>query len=193
MFGGVVPGRIVTPTTARGAMASASRRVYTKTGRRRKTTGLGRWPARFPKTRFRIETFGTVDELNRAVRRRPGAGPANGPYGSQLRRRTRTELFHLGMRLVRSRSREQGESGLCRTIEGSMCLRLRIPQWIIHDVKPSALPLTKFLLSRSGSAGAAAACTSPLCGRVCRRAEVPPWRSRSAKEEAIGPFVIRLL
>jgi cob(I)alamin adenosyltransferase len=153
-------------------------RVYTRTGDDG-TTGLG-GGQRVPKDSIRIETYGTVDELSSEI----GAAIAQGlhPRLAEALARVQNELFNVG-------------SDLCILEED----KERMPVPVVEDRHVEALermmdelsqelsPLENFILP-GGSPGAA---QLHVARTVCRRAE--RLAVSLAREEAIGPLVIRYL
>lgn len=153
-------------------------KIYTRTGDDG-TTSLG-GGQRVPKDALRIETYGTVDELNSTI----GCALASGLEPSLERelRRVQHELFHLGADLcvlepdkaklpvprVEPRHVDALEAGIDRMNE-----RLG--------------PLTNFILP-GGSPGAA---HLHAARTVCRRAE--RWLVALAREEAVNPETLRYL
>jgi cob(I)alamin adenosyltransferase len=153
-------------------------KIYTKTGDDG-TTGLG-GGQRVAKDSLRIETFGTVDELNAQV----GVAIASGLEASLTEELTRVqnELFHLGSDLCvleadkATRPVPRIEEKHIRALETAM------------DRMTEALgPLTNFILP-GGSLGAG---HLHVARTVCRRAE--RLAVALAREEAIGEFVVKYL
>lgn len=153
-------------------------KIYTRTGDDG-TTGLG-GGQRVPKDSLRIETYGTVDELNACL----GAAVAS-ELEPTLRAALATiqnELFHLG-------------SDLCVLEEDKA--RIPVPKVEARHVEAlEALidrlgerlgPLENFILP-GGSAGAA---HLHVARTVCRRAE--RLAVSLAREEPVGPYVVRYL
>ena len=153
-------------------------RIYTRAG----DTGMTRLGGgqSVPKDELRIETYGTVDELNSHV----GAALAAGlePDMAQELRRVQSELLDLGADLsVREDDKE----------------RVRVPRVEARHVEAleraidgfaeEAGPLENFILP-GGSAGAAAL---HVARTVCRRAE--RLLVRLSRDEAVGPDTIRYL
>jgi len=153
-------------------------KIYTRTGDDG-TTGLG-GGQRVPKDAPRIETYGTVDELNAQL----GVALAAGLETSLAAELTRVqnELFHLGSDLCvlepdkAARPVPRIEEKHVRALETAMD-RMTEPLG----------PLTNFILP-GGSTGAA---QLHVARTVCRRAE--RLAVALAREEAIGPFVIAYL
>ena len=153
-------------------------KIYTRTGDDG-TTGLG-GGQRVAKDALRIETYGTVDELNAAI----GVALAGGlePALAAELTRVQHELFDLGSDLCVLEADKAAmpvpriEDNHVRALEASM------------DRMTELLgPLTNFILP-GGSLGAA---HLHVARTVCRRAE--RLAVALAREEAIGPFVIAYL
>jgi cob(I)alamin adenosyltransferase len=153
-------------------------KIYTKTGDDG-TTGLG-GGQRVAKDALRIETFGTVDELNAQLGVALAAG-LEATLATELTR-VQNELFHLGSDLCvlesdkASRPGPQIEEKHVRALETSMDRMTEILG-----------PLTNFILP-GGSLGAA---HLHVARTVCRRAE--RLAVALAREEAIGSHVIAYL
>ena len=153
-------------------------RIYTKTGDDG-TTGLG-GGQRIAKDAARIETFGTVDELNAQV----GVALAGGLEETLAVELTRVqnELFHLGSDLCilesdkASRPVPHIEEKHVRALEAAM-----------DRMTETLGPLTNFILP-GGSTGAA---RLHVARTVCRRAE--RLAVALARDEAIGSWVIPYL
>lgn len=150
-------------------------RVYTRSGDDG-TTGLG-GGQRVPKDSLRIETYGTVDELNSTI----GAAVASG-LDERLARAFETiqnDLFHLG-------------SDLCILEEDKT--RLTVPrveprhvaalEALMDELQAVLTPLENFILP-GGTPGAA---HLHVARCVCRRAE--RLAVTLARQEAIGDHVI---
>lgn len=153
-------------------------RVYTRTGDDG-TTGLG-GGQRVPKDSVRIETYGTVDELSSEI----GAAIAQGlsPRLTGELARIQNELFNVG-------------SDLCILEED----KARMPVPVVEgrhvealerlmDELSSELPSLDNFILPGGSPGAA---QLHVARTVCRRAE--RLAVALAREEAVGPFVVRYL
>ena len=153
-------------------------RVYTRTGDDG-TTGLG-GGQRVPKDSVRIETYGTVDELSSEI----GAAIALGlsPRLTGTLERIQNELFNVG-------------SDLCILEED----KARMPVPVVEarhvealeklmDELSSELPSLDNFILPGGSPGAA---RLHVARTVCRRAE--RLAVSLAREEAVGPFVVRYL
>jgi len=153
-------------------------KIYTRTGDDG-TTGLG-GGQRVPKDAPRIETYGTVDELNAQL----GVALAAGLEASLAAELTRVqnELFHLGSDLCVLESDKAARP--VPRIEEKHVLAL---ETAMDRMTEPLGPLTNFILP-GGSAGAA---HLHVARTVCRRAE--RLAVALAREEAIGPFVIAYL
>lgn len=153
-------------------------RVYTRSGDDG-TTGLG-GGQRVPKDSLRIESYGTVDELNSSI----GVALA-GELDSGLADRLRTvqnDLFHLGADLCVLEADKAAMPGPRieeRHVRG-------LEEWI-DDMNRALPPLENFILP-GGSAGAA---RLHVARTVCRRAERLVVHLSHA--EPIGAFVIPYL
>jgi cob(I)alamin adenosyltransferase len=153
-------------------------KIYTKTGDDG-TTALG-GGERVPKDALRIETYGSVDELNSVL----GVALAGGlePSLAAEVRRIQNELFHLG-------------ADLCVPEDDKV--RMPVPrieekhvqalEFAIDRMSHALGALENFILP-GGSAGAA---HLHVARTVCRRAE--RLAVALARAEAVGPFVIAYL
>jgi cob(I)alamin adenosyltransferase len=153
-------------------------KIYTKTGDDG-TTGLG-GGQRVAKDSLRIETFGTVDELNAQV----GVALAGGLEPSLAADLTRVqhELFHLGSDLCILEA-DKARMPVPR-IEASHVQAL---ETAMDRMTETLGPLTNFILP-GGSEGAA---QLHVARTVCRRAE--RLAVALAREEPVGAFVIAYL
>ncbi len=171
-----VPSRARQPFTF--ARMPRLTRIYTRTGDDG-STALGSG-ARVAKDSWRVQAYGTVDELNAALGAALAAGlaaPLTGPLT-----RIQNELFHLG-------------SDLCFTEDDKQ--RIDIPQIesrhvqrleaLIDELSREVGPLENFILP-GGSPGAA---QLHVARTVCRRAERDVISL--GRHEAIGAHVIRYL
>lgn len=153
-------------------------KIYTKTGDDG-TTALG-GGERVPKDALRIETYGTVDELNSVLGVALSAGLE--PTLAAEVKRIQNELFHLG-------------SDLCVPEDDKV--RMPVPrieerhvqalEYAIDRMSHALGPLENFILP-GGSIGAA---HLHVARTVCRRAE--RLAVTLAREETIGAFVIAYL
>lgn len=153
-------------------------RVYTRSGDDG-TTGLG-GGQRVPKDALRIESYGTVDELNSAI----GVALAGAldPGLAERLRIVQNDLFHLGSDLC---VLEEDKPSLpAPRIEGRHVRGLE--EWI-DELNRSLPPLENFILP-GGSPGAA---QLHVARTVCRRAE--RLVVHLSHSEPIGPFVIPYL
>ena len=153
-------------------------RVYTRSGDDG-TTGLG-GGQRVPKDALRIESYGTVDELNSVI----GAALAGelDPWLVERLRLVQNDLFHLG-------------SDLCVLEEDKA--KMPVPrvesrhvdalEALMDRLNEKVGPLENFILP-GGSPGAA---HLHVARTVCRRAE--RLAVALAREEAVGPEVVRYL
>lgn len=150
-------------------------RVYTRTGDDGSTGLAGN--RRVPKDSARIESYGTVDELNSAL----GVALAAGldPRLAGPLSRVQNELFHLG-------------SDLCVPEEDKAALpvpvieerHVRALETLLDELTDELGPLANFILP-GGSQGAA---QLHVARTVCRRAE--RHLVTLARQEAIGPHVL---
>ena len=153
-------------------------KITTKTGDDG-TTALG-GGQRVSKDALRVETFGTVDELNSAI----GAALAGGlePSLTTELERVQNELFHLGADLC-SLEDDKSKTPLPR-------IELRHVQALesaVDRMTGPLGPLGNFILP-GGSIGAA---RLHVARTVCRRAE--RLAVALARKEPIGPFVVPYL
>ncbi len=134
-------------------------RIYTKTGDDG-TTGLF-GGERVSKDSIRIESYGTVDELNSAIGLARSLGPP--PEHDPLLGTIQEQLFVLGADLATPRSQELKKSSLPRvTTAEIVCLERAIDA--LEDTLP---PLKTFILPGGSPCGSAL----HLARTVCRRAE----------------------
>jgi cob(I)alamin adenosyltransferase len=153
-------------------------RIYTRTGDEG-LTGLG-GGQRVPKDSARVETYGTVDELNSQL----GVALAIGlcdRLEAELPR-IQNELFDLGSDLATPAVSQARHP--VPTVEPRHIEKL---ERLIDELNATVGPLENFLLP-GGSAGAA---QLHVARTVCRRAERAA--ARLAREEAIGPTVLPYL
>lgn len=153
-------------------------KIYTKTGDDG-TTGLG-GGQRVAKDALRIETFGTVDELNAQL----GAALSGGLEPSLAAELTRVqnELFHLGSDLCALESDKAVRP--VPHIEEKHVLALESS---MDRMTETLGPLTNFILP-GGSLGAA---HLHVARTVCRRAE--RRACAAATEHALNPELLRYL
>jgi cob(I)alamin adenosyltransferase len=153
-------------------------RIYTKTGDEG-MTGLG-GGQRVPKESLRVETYGTVDELNSQI----GVALATGlcdRLGTELAL-IQNELFDLGSDLATPTVSQARHA--VPTVESRHIEKLEA---LIDELNEVVGPLANFLLP-GGSPGAA---HLHVARTVCRRAERAA--SALAREETIGPTVLPYL
>lgn len=153
-------------------------RVYTRTGDDG-TTALGAGQ-RVPKESLRIESYGTVDELNSCV----GVAVASGlePTLAAELTRIQNELFHLGSDLCMPE-----EDKAKRPVPKIEQRHIDALEKLMDRLSESLPPLENFVLP-GGSPGAA---RLHVARAVCRRAErIVVALSR---EEKVGPHTIPYL
>jgi cob(I)alamin adenosyltransferase len=153
-------------------------RIYTKTGDEG-MTGLG-GGQRVPKDSRRVETYGTVDELNSQI----GVALATGlceRLSGELRR-IQNELFDLGADLATPASSQARHP--VPTVEPRQIEKL---ERLIDELNAVVGPLTNFLLP----GGAPGAAQLHVARTVCRRAE--RTATSLARDETIGPTVLPYL
>jgi cob(I)alamin adenosyltransferase len=153
-------------------------RIYTKTGDAG-TTGLG-GGQRVPKDSRRVETYGTVDELNSQIGLALSLGLCE-RLATELPR-IQNELFDLGSDLATPAVSQARHP--VPTVEPRHIERLEA---LIDELNEVVGPLANFLLP-GGSVGAAAL---HVARTVCRRAE--RQATALARDEPIGPTVLPYL
>ena len=153
-------------------------KIYTRTGDDG-TTGLG-GGQRVAKDALRIETYGTVDELNSQLGVALAAG-LEATLAAELTR-VQNELFHLGSDLCVLEADKATRPG--PRIEEK---HVRALETAMDRMTEPLGPLTNFILP-GGSVGAA---QLHVARTVCRRAE--RLAVALAREEAIGTSVIPYL
>jgi len=146
--------------SARGAIMVVLNRIYTRTGDDG-TTALGSGE-RLPKYHLRIESYGTVDEVNATVgMARLHTG--DDPKVDAMLGRIQNDLFDLGADLC-SPDQGKGPGGARLAIVDAQVVRLERE---IDELNRDLAPLRSFVLP----GGAAAAAYLHLARTVCRRAE----------------------
>jgi cob(I)alamin adenosyltransferase len=153
-------------------------RIYTKTGDAG-TTGLG-GGQRVPKDSRRVETYGTVDELNSQIGVALAVGLCD-RLAAELPR-IQNELFDLGSDLATPATSQVRHP--VPTIEARHIERLEA---LIDELNEVVGPLANFLLP-GGSPGAA---QLHVARTVCRRAE--RQAAALARDEPIGSTVLPYL
>jgi cob(I)alamin adenosyltransferase len=153
-------------------------RIYTKTGDTG-LTGLG-GGQRVPKDSRRVETYGTVDELNSQIGMALSLGLCE-RLAAELPR-IQNELFDLGSDLATPAASQARHP--VPTVEARHIERL---ETLIDELNEVVGPLANFLLP-GGSVGAAAL---HVARTVCRRAE--RQATALARDEPIGPTVLPYL
>lgn len=147
-------------------------KIYTRTGDDG-TTGLGDG-ARVPKTHWRIEAYGTVDEANSAVGVVLAAAGLPEKIVATLTQ-IQHELFDLGGELAVPGYRVVTEAHVARLEE------------TLDELNASLPPLKEFILPGGGPATAAC----HLARAIARRAERRVWAL--PKDEQIAPEVAQYL
>lgn len=153
-------------------------KIYTKTGDAG-LTGLG-GGQRVPKDSQRVETYGTVDELNSQI----GVALATGlceRLAAELPR-IQNELFDLGSDLATPATSQVRHP--VPTVETRHIEKL---ERLIDELNAVVGPLANFLLP----GGAPGAAQLHVARTICRRAERAA--TTLAREETIGPTVIPYL
>ena len=147
-------------------------KIYTKTGDRGETSLHG--GSRVPKDALRVETCGTVDELNSllGVCRAVNTERATDHLLEELQ----NDLFMLGADLSTPRQGNGAADNVRRTGPADIARLERH----IDAIEPQLEPLANFILP----GGNPAAANVHLARSVCRRAE--RLAVRLAREEAIG-------
>jgi len=153
-------------------------KIYTKTGDGG-LTGLG-GGRRVPKDSIRVETYGTVDELNSHIGVALAAGLCE-RLTSELAL-IQNELFDLGSDLA-----TPAESQARHPVPTVEVRHIEKLEHLIDELNEIVGPLANFLLP-GGSAGAA---QLHVARTVCRRAERAA--TSLAREETIGPTVLPYL
>jgi cob(I)alamin adenosyltransferase len=153
-------------------------RIYTKTGEDG-TTGLG-GGQRVAKDSRRVETYGTVDELNSQIGLALSLGLC-GRLTTELAL-VQNQLFDLGSDLATPADSQARHP--VPTVEPRHIERLEA---LIDELNEAVGPLANFLLP-GGSTGAAAL---HVARTVCRRAE--RQATALARDEPIGPTVLPYL
>jgi cob(I)alamin adenosyltransferase len=150
-------------------------KVYTRTGDDG-TTALGAGQ-RVPKDALRVETYGTVDELNSHV----GAVIASRiePRLADMLRRIQNDLFHLGSDLCVT---EEDKSA--RPVPRVEVRHVEAVERLIDELSADLPPLENFVLP-GGTPGAA---QLHVARTVCRRAE--RRAVKLSREEAVGDLVV---
>jgi cob(I)alamin adenosyltransferase len=159
-------------------------KVYTRHGDKGDTHLVG--GKRVPKDDPRIESYGTIDELNSVLGIVRACNDAAKPSRATKRlaeilRQVQNELFDLGSELATPP--EMDYEGMWRVSEGEV----RALERAIDECQGSLEPLKSFILPGGGTLGA----FLHQARTVCRRAEVETLRL--SRVEAVSPFVLRYL
>jgi cob(I)alamin adenosyltransferase len=161
-----------------GATMPRLTKIYTRTGDDG-TTGLG-GGQRVAKDALRIETYGTVDELNAQLGVALAAG-LEATLAAELTR-VQNELFHLGSDLCVLETEKP-----TRPVPRIEEKHVRALETAMDRMTEPLGPLTNFILP----GGAVGAAQLHVARTVCRRAE--RLAVSLSREEAIGSFVIPYL
>ncbi len=154
-------------------------KIYTKTGDKGETSLFG--GKRVPKDALRIETYGTVDELNsllgviRAMR--------VGQSVDRILEKTQNDLFILGADLAAPNGKKLKSSAVPRIGKSNISALEKA----IDGIQPRLSPLREFILP----GGTLAASYFHLARSVCRRAE--RLAVRLARAESISPQILAYL
>ncbi|MGQ1890340.1 cob(I)yrinic acid a,c-diamide adenosyltransferase [Thermophagus sp. OGC60D27] len=154
-------------------------RIYTKTGDRGKTVLIG--GTMVPKYHYRLEAYGTVDELNAHIGLIK-AFSKNEEHTESSLSRIQHQLFNIGAYLATDDSVSDLRS---RIKEGEA--EIEFLEKEIDTIDQSLPPLKNFILP--GGHPAAAQCH--IARTVCRRAERQVVRM--AEESEVAPWIIRYL
>jgi cob(I)alamin adenosyltransferase len=157
-------------------------RIYTRLGDSGETH-LGDM-SRVAKTHPRIESYGTIDELNAQLGLAQAVGGLPGPYGDWLRR-IQNDLFDVGADIAAPE--DSGRERLRVLPEQTAWLEERC-----DEVNATLQPLHSFVLP----GGTPAAAHLHVCRTVCRRAErmaIACAAEMQATGTPINPEVVRYL
>jgi cob(I)alamin adenosyltransferase len=162
-------------------MAIRITKVYTRTGDQGSTALVG--GARVPKDTARIESYGTIDELNAAVglARVFNAEAPPSPVRERLDemlKRLQHELFDLGSELATPP--DAAYEGMFRV----GAAEVEALERLMDDLQQDLEPLNSFVLPGGGKVSA----FLHQCRTVCRRAERDILRL--SREEDIGEWVL---
>ncbi len=163
-------------------MAIRITRVYTRAGDRGVTSLVG--GKRVPKDSPRIDSYGTIDELNAAVglARAFNAEHPPGPARDRLEeilRRVQNELFDLGAELATPPESARGTQARIGAKE------VRAVERLIDECLKDLEPLRSFVLPGGGKVSA----FLHQCRTVCRRAERDIVRL--SRVEKVGEWPLR--
>lgn len=153
-------------------------RVYTRSGDKG-TTGLG-GGQRVPKESLRIETYGTVDELNSVI----GVALSSGvhPELTPILKNIQSELFRLGSDLCLLE-----EDKIRFKLEGMLEKHVTHLESLMDSWGETLKPLEEFILP----GGTQASAQLHVARTVCRRAE--RHAVALSHQEEIGSFVVPYL
>ena len=154
-------------------------RIYTRTGDRGETSLFG--GKRVPKDDLRIETYGTVDELNsvlgiiRAMKMRKSL--------DRILKKIQNDLFVVGADLASpARKNRPG-----KTVPRIMKQDVTALEALIDGIEPGLRPLREFILPGGSPAAAHLHLARALCRRVERSAV------QLSRVESINPFIVAYL
>lgn len=151
-------------------------KIYTKTGDKGETSLFG--GKRVPKDALRIETYGTVDELNSLI----GVIRATNANKrlDRILEKIQDDLFVLGADLASPTVKNPKPSAVPRIEKSNISALEKSIDWI----EPKLRPLRKFILP----GGTLTASYLHLARSVCRRAE--RLAVRLARTESISPQIL---
>ncbi|HRH38146.1 MAG TPA: cob(I)yrinic acid a,c-diamide adenosyltransferase [Flavobacteriales bacterium] len=153
-------------------------RIYTRTGDKGETGLLG--GKRVPKDDLRIETYGTVDELNSHL----GAlRDLAAPHHHDLLISIQEQLFSIGSRLASQNEEEAGKFKVPSITEEHILALERAMDRMDAELEP----MRNFILP----GGHIASSQAHVCRTVCRRAE--RRAVQLARENELDPVLIRYL
>jgi cob(I)alamin adenosyltransferase len=165
-------------------MAIRITRVYTRSGDKGDTGLVG--GKRVPKDAWRIEAYGTIDELNASVGLARVFNSDTPPSAARTRmedilKRLQNELFDLGSELATPL--DAAYEGMFRVGAEEVTALERL----MDECQKDLAPLNSFVLPGGGRVSA----FLHQCRTVCRRAE--RIVVRLGREEDIGPWPLRYL
>lgn len=173
--------------SSRPAVAIRITRVYTRTGDKGMTGLVG--GTRVPKDAPRIESYGTIDELNSAIGLARAFNRAERPSPARKRleailERVQNELFDLGSELATPP--EAAYEGMFRVDADAV----RALERLIDECQTDLAPLQSFVLPGGGKVSG----FLHLARTICRRAERDILRlgRREDVGEHVVPYVNRL-
>ena len=155
-------------------------KIYTKTGDKGDTALFS--GGRVPKHHLRVESYGTIDELNSVLGVVRAANPS--PQGDFWLEEVQNQLFHLGADLA---------TPLDAKADWVVRVKLEQIEWLeetIDTMTEQLEPLSNFVLP----GGTTAAANLHVARTICRRAErqVSALRVEEKISEQIIPYINRL-